>query len=262
MDRLFLLARSFVPFVIAVLSTLASFQTLSQDGQGDSGNLEQPTLPPSFQALSAQNLEGTYTVVHYKNELIEPAHDTDKRWLSLKETIEQAAIAAYPFDIKLSSKSDNVYALVCDSGPSADPECSLYSGVPSEQAHPKIKAQGLAFIIPGDGCFYVAGHTDNMYDTRRKFCESGDDLTEVRQPSLYVGITSQTVHNIALYSDRSLKLRSGIIPPGAFIQVLVDDDGTYLVRDEFGITGWAKIAGTGQCYSMDNDVGGICFAGD
>jgi hypothetical protein len=247
--------------IVAALFEFISFPALCQNEPSDPGNFEEPVLPQTFMTLSTQRLKGTNTVIYYKNSLIQPAHDKDQGWHDLKDEIENVANSAYPFDIRLSSSAHNLYAIICDSGPSADPECSLYSGALSKDTQPKLKILGIAFVIPGDGCLYVAGHADTMYDTRRKFCENDGKLQEVRQPFLYVGMKSEALHDIDMYSNRALKQKSGVIREGAFVEVLVDDHDVYLVRDEFGITGWLKTKEFGQCPG-GNEIVGLCFAGD
>jgi hypothetical protein len=264
MTKIQLFTRSLLPLLVMASVGLASPTALSQaDRRADNGNLEQPDLPQAYRNLSSQNLEGTYVTVYFKNSLIKPAHDTDKRWLDLKSDLENAATAAYPFDIRLSPDSHNIYALVCDSGGSADPSCKLYDGVPSQHAKPKFSAPGLAFIVPGDGCIYVAGHTDNMYDTRLKFCEAAGELKEVSQPFHYVGIKSEALHDLDVYSDRALKQKNGVVRTSAFVEILVDDHGVYLIRDEFGITGWLKVDGLKGCMGTEEgDLAELCYAGD
>ena len=67
---------------------------------------------------------------------------------------------------KISSSGSNYY-VVFSSGPSADPEFIFYKDGEFNQAAFSISA--LDIVIPGNGFIYSSGHTNNMFNKRRKF---------------------------------------------------------------------------------------------
>jgi hypothetical protein len=94
---------------------------------------------------------------------------------------------------------------------------------------------------------------------RRKYCLTpGGDLAEVAQPALYVGLKSKALRPVTLYGERDLQTVVTRIEAKEQIEVLLQQDDLYLVRDGFGLVGWAKI----QANQWAVDVEGLFYFGD
>ena len=114
-------------------------------------------------------------------------------------------------------------------------------------------------IIPGNGSIYISGHTDNMFDTRKKFIYDGNKFNELIQPFYYVGLETFTIKPITLFSDTTLSNPVASLPENSEIEVLINRNDLYLIRTSFGLTGWLKIGPVSPDYSP---IKGLYFAGD
>jgi hypothetical protein len=162
---------------------------------------------------------------------------------------------AYPLDVKL--KPDQDYLVVrCDSGGSNDPQCVFSASQDPEQEG--VAIPGLLFVMPGDGCVYSAGHTNTMFAARALHCLEDGKLQPVSQPFSYAGFRSKALRALTLYAD---KQKSGIvttIAPGGFVEVVLQDGDLFLLRDRFGLTGWAALEQSQQA----TDIEGFFYNGD
>ena len=143
-------------------------------------------------------------------------------------------------------------------GPSVDP-CFLiyrYDKDTTKLLHYAI--DGLSLFIPGDGFLYFSGHSDNMFDTRRKYRVLKDTLIEVIQPFYFVGINSKALADITIYSDTDMLNQVAIVPKGSSVFVVVNRGDYYLIKTPFGLLGWIFIPNGGQHTILE----GIYFAGD
>ena len=173
-----------------------------------------------------------------------------------KKFYDEAGVTmAYPFDVKL--KADQDYLVVrCDSGGSNDPQCVFSASQDPEQEG--VAIPGLLFVIPGDGCVYSAGHTNNMFPARALHCRKDGALQPVAQPFSYAGLQSKASRTLTLYAD---KQKSGIVTtvaPGAFVEVVLQEGDLFLLRDGFGLTGWAALEQGQQA----TDIEGFFYNGD
>ena len=219
-----------------------------------------PDLASSFPGLAARSVVRDWITVRFEPRLTSPPRVPDT---GTQEIEGSGVLIQYPFDIRLSAASARLYQFVCSSGGSADSECILWESGGSAQPRVALHVAGTAFAVPGDGCLYSAGHTNGWYDTRRKFCETGDRVEEVRQPFRHVGLRSEALRDLAVFADRGLTRFAGTIRKGAFVEVVLDDRGVYLVRDGFGITGWLRLPTTPPDDPQQaSDIRGFFFAGD
>jgi len=169
---------------------------------------------------------------------------------------EAGVYMAYPLDVKLSADDKDYLVLRCDSGGSNDPQCVFSASQDPEQ--PGDAIAGTLFFIPGNGCVYSGGHTDNMFDARALYCRKDGKLQAVAQPFSYAGFQSKALRPLTLYAD---KQKSGIvttIAQGGFVEVVLQDGDFFLLRDGFGITGWAKLEQAQQA----TDIEGFFYNGD
>ena len=130
-------------------------------------------------------------------------------------------------------------------GASADPEFEIY-----KKNGKQIGAIAcLNFYITDAGTIYTSGHTNSMFDKRRKFQILNDTILEVQQPFRYVGIKGQTLKPITLYQSKSGNEIVAQLPAKYEIEILLsestgndfDTERNYLVKTEFGLIGWLRI---------------------
>jgi hypothetical protein len=170
---------------------------------------------------------------------------------------EAGVYMVYVTDVKLRADDANYHVLRCDSGGSDDPQCVFLT---SQDANgPGVAIPGRLFVIPGDGCVYSAGHTDNMVDTRAVHCLVGAKLKPVAQPFNYAGLKSKALKELTLTADKSSGAVVTKIEKGQFVEVLLQDGDWFLLRNRFGLTGWAKLATDTQ---QATEIEGFYYAGD
>jgi hypothetical protein len=169
---------------------------------------------------------------------------------------EAGVYMAYPLDIKLRADDADYLVMRCDSGGSNDPSCTFSTSQDPEV--PGVSIPGTLFYIPGDGCVYSGGHTNNMFSARALHCRKDGALQPVVQPFSYAGFQSKALRKLTLYAD---KQKSGIvttIAAGGFVEVVLQDGDFFLLRDGFGLTGWAALEQSQQAV----DIEGFFYNGD
>lgn len=143
-----------------------------------------------------------------------------------------------------------------DPGPSADPGI-VVTRVGSEE--PAGYVSGLSFYIPGTGAIYASGHTNTMFDSRRKYEFEGDKLSEVKQPFYWVGLESKALKDLALLSAKGGKEVVARLPKGSALTVVLAEGDWYLVKTPFGLVGWLEVKDYAQ---QAETVEGLFFRGD
>ena len=127
-------------------------------------------------------------------------------------------------------------------------------------AEPAGYIPGLEFYIPGTGAIYASGHTNTMFDTRRKYVLQGNELVEVKQPFYWVGLESKAKKDLVLYSGKDGKETIARIPKGSALTVVLNEsESWYLIKTPFGLVGWLKIDGGSQ---EADTIEGLYFRGD
>ena len=176
---------------------------------------------------------------------------------------------------RLSQTSKSEYLVIFCEGMSVDPFFEIYRIVGEKQeidssfqiyaiineTKRKIGGiSGLEIVIPDNGHVYVSGHTNNMFNMRRKFTLKDNQLEEIKQPFYYVGLVTETTQSVNLYADISSKEIVAQLPAGYGVEVLINKGNNYLIKTPFGLTGWISIPfGT---FSEQTPIKGIYFAGD
>jgi hypothetical protein len=235
---------------------LAALLLLTSRAHADDGAL---ALIPEAQRLTKEVVFDPgiqkITIITAKDLAREPTLPADEA--KYQKFYEEAGVyMAYPLDVKLKSGDKDYLVLRCDSGGSNDPQCVLSASQDPEQEG--VAIPGTLFVIPGDGCVYSGGHTNNMFSARAVSCRQDGKLRPVAQPFSYAGFQSKALRKLALYAD---KQNSGIvttIAAGAFVEVVLQDGDFFLLRDAFGLTGWAKLEQTQQA----TDIEGFFYNGD
>jgi hypothetical protein len=168
---------------------------------------------------------------------------------------EAGVYMAYPLDVKLKADQDYL-AVRCDSGGSNDPQCVFSASQDPEQEG--VAIPGLHFIIPGDGCVYSAGHTNNMFDARALHCLKDGKLQLVSQPFSYARFRSKALRKLTLYADKQISGIVTTIAQGDYVEVVLQDGDFFLLSDGFGLVGWAKLEQAQQA----TDIEGFFYNGD
>lgn len=123
------------------------------------------------------------------------------------------------------------------------------------------------FFINTSGTIYTSGHTNNMYNRKRKFQLEGDTIKEIIQPFSYVGVKGKLLKSIKLYKEKVGTELVAQLTKNHEVEILLGDSSVedfgndlfFLVKTEFGLVGWLR---------LDNDEinGGILnelyYAGD
>ena len=145
-------------------------------------------------------------------------------------------------------KSENFkdsLTIVYSQGMSADPSFTI-----TDSNDKRIKDFScLEFYINGSGTIYTSGHTNNMFDRRRKFQMQNDTIMEIIQPFNYVGLKGRTLKAITLYKDKIGNEIVAQLPKDYEIEILLADGATpdfdldtnFLVKTDFGLVGWLRL---------------------
>lgn len=159
--------------------------------------------------------------------------------------------------IETTIGSSDAYSVVYSPGPSADPTFIFYKKGASK---PSFSIPALEVYIPGNGSIYSAGHTNNVFNTRKKFVVKNDKLVEIEQAYYYVGLKTKTLKPIQLYRTKSLTNKIASLPANYSIEVVANEKGSsfYLIKTDFGLLGWVKVEST---YG-DLTIEGLSYAGD
>ncbi len=153
--------------------------------------------------------------------------------------------------------------IVYSAGLSADPDFTI-SNFKGKILH---SINCTDFYINELGGIYTAGHTNNMFDQRRKFEIKKDTIIEVKQPFYYVGLKSKTLKNVILYKEKTGKDVLAQLPQNYPVEVLAaeyisgdfEPQRLFLVKTEFGLLGWLRLGDYG---SSDPVIEGLFYAGD
>ncbi|PWD98648.1 hypothetical protein [Marinilabilia rubra] len=152
------------------------------------------------------------------------------------------------------------YYVMFSWGPSADPSFMFYEEGNTDKV--AFYLSGKRLFIPGNGNVYVDGHTNNMFDTRRKLKLVNGSLNEIKQPFYYVGLKSKTLKPAKLYQSEKINKVIASLPEDYSVEVLINKPETdlYLVKTDFGMTGWLKL---GENAFYGNEIiEGLYYAGD
>jgi len=159
--------------------------------------------------------------------------------------------------IRISVNKSN-YIVEFSEGGSYDPQFNFYKETENQDIFIG-RIFCLELRVSSEGSIYCSGHTNSMFNMKRKFNIRKDNLVEVVQPFYHVGIKSNAVKKIELFDDFDMKRSIGVIPSGSQVMVIVNSKSDYyLVQDKYGITGWIKIP-FGERKSKIED---IFFTGD
>lgn len=158
---------------------------------------------------------------------------------------------------KLDARKETLYTIDFHPGYSLDPGFILYKNTP--QGLEKVGVIfGLEITFPGDGFFYVTGHTNNTFNQRRKFTIRDDALVEIQQPFYYVGLETVAKEDFNIYADVGLTIPVAHVPKNTPITVVLNTDDYYLIKTPRDLLGWIKLH-VGQ---QDTIIEGLYYFGD
>ncbi len=159
------------------------------------------------------------------------------------------------------SSSGSDYIVVFSWGASGDPSFQFFKDGNFERS--LFSIPGTHLYVPGNGSIYVSGHTNNLFNTRKKFKVRNEELDEVDQPFNYVGLKSKTRKPAKLYKTEKLSEVIASMPENYSVEVLVNKPGTdlFLVKTDFGLTGWLEVSGRDQMSGVEL-IEGLYYRGD
>ncbi len=157
---------------------------------------------------------------------------------------------------KISAEDSTSYTVSYFPGPSVDPEFVIFIDDGKE-----LQEVGSVFateiVIPANGYLYFSGHTNNMYNQKRKYIIKNNTLVEVPQPFYYVGVSSVATSYFKIYTDTSYTDVVAEIASGTPVTVLLNKNEHYLIKTDYGLVGWVKFLEKEKTVIKD-----IFFAGD
>lgn len=167
------------------------------------------------------------------------------------------------YDIKLIKtkiNSTDYFNVVFSWGASGDPNFTFYNSQTNQSV---FTVYALNLYITGNGNIYTAGHTNNDFNTRKKYIYQNNTFKEVEQPYYYVGLQTKTLKPVTLYKTEDLKNSIANLPANYNIEVLLNKKETslYLIKTDFGLIGWVKVISSMQG-SGNGNIAGIYYAGD
>lgn len=176
-----------------------------------------------------------------------------------------SAMADDPVLIKspVTAGSDEKFIFAFTSGPSDDFAFDIYRD--NAMRTRIMSLGGHTMYIPGNGYIYVEGHTNNVYNHRKKYHYEDNWFVEVRQAFYYVGLKTYITAPMKLYADTTYTEVVASLIENQPVEVLIanfDEHGwnkrDFLLRTPFGLTGWVRID---EAYLRTN-IEGLFYAGD
>jgi hypothetical protein len=211
-----------------------------------------PAAEP-FPGLRRLEFKGYFTATLFYDPKISERVDKP---LNAEESKEGAPLVTRVIRTKVDRTRNEEVWIDYDEGPSVDPEI-IVTRVGSRE--PAGYVPGLNFYIPGTGAIYASGHTNTMFDTRRKYVLEGDKLVEVKQPFYWVGLESKALKDISLLSKKGGQEVVARLPKGSALTVMLAEEDWYLVKTPFGLVGWLEVKDYTQ---QAETIEGLFFQGD
>ncbi|MBR8538382.1 hypothetical protein KDU71_22615 [Carboxylicivirga sediminis] len=217
-------------------------------------NAQQYKVPESFKHLKKVHLESYGQVFAFL------PHDYETK-ISIEEKFNEENPVETIIGIANVNKTENLnYMITFTNAPSDDYSFSFYS-IDKEKYEYKFTIGGKQLFIPGNGFAYVSGHTNNMFDKKRKIKFEKDTISEVKQPLYFVGLKTKTLKPIKLYESKEKKKIVASLPANSNIEVVVsefsDDAHYFLIKTSFGLLGWWELD-----FYYSREIENLFFAGD
>ena len=178
------------------------------------------------------------------------------------------------FICRLSANDPTLYQIDYDMGPSDDPTFVIKRLGEGGAFTEVLAANALKIYIPGNNAIYTEGHTNNLFNQKRKYQAQLGVITEVKQPFYYVGVKGKLYQEFTLYTDVSMKDVVAKLPANSQVEVLLAENIDFykpklLLKTDFGLTGWVEVIGSQHDWIESepgkfsgNGIEGVYFAGD
>lgn len=150
----------------------------------------------------------------------------DGEWLLIRTKLDKSKAETYVIGFSPGLSGDPVFGFLKENNGNLVNFSQIY---------------GLQLFVPSDGNIFVTGHTNNMFDQRKKYRLTNDTIIEVKQPYYYVGLKSSTKKPIQLYREKAQKQIVAFLPEKSEIEVIINDGEYYLIKTSFGLVGWWKL---------------------
>lgn len=131
-------------------------------------------------------------------------------------------------------------------GASDDPEFYFFS-LNNGSFKQLFSLTGGSLYIPGNGNLYLSAAANNMYEKKTKYKFEDNNIREVKQPYYHVGLKTQTLKTITIYSDESCTTPLATLPKKSEIEVIAAKESedelefSFLIKSSFGLLGWWKL---------------------
>lgn len=165
---------------------------------------------------------------------------------------------------KNSSMNNSVYILF-SMGYSVDPMFAIIN----DNIDMIWSVDANEMCIKNNGIIYTSGHSNKMFNDKRKWNFKNNKVTEVIQPYLHVGIKGKLLKPVKLYSQKYGGEVIATLPAGYDIEILLAEDSFeegkvsvhlyYLAKSAFGLVGWLRLTDKDV---MNPIVDGLRFMGD
>lgn len=230
--------------LFVILGIIASIKCNAQDYK----------TPESFEHLKRIHLESyenVYAFLPQNYELEIPNED---------KFYEENPVETIIGIANVDKASNLNYMITFTNAPSDDDNFSFYSINKGEYQY-RFSIGGKQLFVPGNGYAYVSGHTNNMFDKRRKLKFEKDTIVEIKQPLYYVGLKSKTLKPIKLYQSKEKKEIVASLPENSNIEVIAsefkDNVQYFLIKTSFGLVGWWELD-----FYVSQEIENLFFAGD
>jgi len=219
---------------------------------------------PNLTRISLDTSNKVYFNYDRKNIYLinKPCYELDKKHFLYCKKDEVLAAWTLVANYKNESLKDSVLITYTE-GMSVDPMFVVISKTNRMLGRFSCKE----FYINSSGTIYTSGHTNNLYDRKRKFQLQNDTVLEVVQPFYYVGLKGKLLKEITLYKDKAGKDIVAQLPKNYEIEILLgessvkefESDLFLLVKTDFGLTGWMRLEQEGLYSGILKD---LYYAGD
>lgn len=175
---------------------------------------------------------------------------------------------------RLNENDPTHYQIDFEAGPSDDPTFLIRRLESDGKMVLALEVNALKIYIPGNNAIYTEGHTNNLFNQKRKYLAANDTISEVKQPFYSVGIKGKLYQDFTLYADTNLKQVVAKLPANSQVEVLLAENTDFykpklLLKTDFGLTGWVEVIGSQFDWVESepgkfsgNGIEGIYFAGD
>jgi hypothetical protein len=212
-------------------------------------------IPESFKHLKPVMVDDEIKAIVFLPQDYSSTFETNDKLL------EENYLTTFIGLVKLQQSSKEEYLIGYSPGISVDPHFLIFKKMNDTYKY-LFSIYGKQIFVPGNGNIYISGHTNNMFNMKRKFKFKNDTIEEVKQPLFHVGLKTKTLEPITLFADKNLKERVASLPKGSEIEVVAsefaDKTSFFLIKTSFGLLGWWKLDNDFHSMAIEK----LFYAGD